>query len=52
MGVGHLASLTRNQVRFLNVDGQPVGEQQAMPTPTKDAPSDYSPSPSIPLTLT
>lgn len=31
----HLATLTRNQIRFLAVEDQPVVEQLALPTPTQ-----------------
>lgn len=46
----HLATLTRNQVRFLAVDGEPVVEQLALPTPTQRRAFELLGRP-IPLTL-
>jgi Transposase DDE domain len=48
--LGHLATLTRNEIRFLAVDGQPVLEQLAIPTPTQRRAFELLAQP-IPLTL-
>ena len=47
----HLATLTRNEIRFLAVDGQPVIEQLAIPTPTQRRAFELLAQP-IPLTIT
>jgi hypothetical protein len=46
----HLATLTRNQIQFLNVEHQPVVEQLALPTPTQRRAFELLGAP-IPLTL-
>lgn len=47
----HLATLTRNELRFLAVDDQPVIEQLALPTPTQRRAFELLGRP-IPLTIT
>lgn len=46
----HLATMTRNEIRFLAVDDQPVVEQLALPTPTQRRAFELLGRP-IPLTL-
>jgi hypothetical protein len=46
----HLATLTRNEIRFLAVEGQPVIDQLALPTPTQRRAFELLAQP-IPLTL-
>jgi hypothetical protein len=47
----HLATLTRNEIRFLAVENQPVIEQLALPTPTQRRAFELLAQP-IPLTIT
>ena len=47
----HLATLTRNEIRFLAVDGTPTISQLALPTPTQRRAFELLNQP-IPLTLT
>jgi hypothetical protein len=47
----HLATLTRNQIRFLAVDGTPTISQLALPTPTQRRAFELLDQP-IPLSLT
>jgi hypothetical protein len=46
----HLATLTRNEIRFLAVEGNPVIDQLALPTPTQRRAFELLAQP-IPLTL-
>ncbi|MBA2769220.1 MAG: transposase [Sporichthyaceae bacterium] len=46
----HLATLTRNEIRFLTVEGDPVIDQLALPTPTQRRAFELLAQP-IPLTL-
>jgi hypothetical protein len=46
----HLATLTRNPIRFLAVHDQPVAEQLALPTPAQRRAFELLGQP-IPLTL-
>jgi hypothetical protein len=47
----HLATLTRNEIRFLSVENQPVIDQLAIPTPTQRRAFELLAQP-IPLTIT
>ncbi|MHB1737993.1 MAG: IS1634 family transposase [Actinomycetes bacterium] len=48
--LNHLATLTRNELRFLAIENQPVVEQLALPTPTQRRAFELLDRP-IPLTL-